>query len=474
MRALVGVVGLSFVLAAGAFAARPDRAPPRLLAAGTGGTSVTLSADEKLASTRTPVRAFVVVVNGRSAVPLTARVTGRRVVLTLPDAVRGDDLVRVNYTPWRVAARLRLRDAAGNLARGVSLEAANRSAAGCTERLGPTNVGGASEGPTDSHFYPAGVGPLRITIVQVSLPDKPPATTPPAVPVVLDSMLRELSYGHASVATTIAPGSVLLPAKSTDYDLAHDNRRFFSDVVRAADASVDFSSTDVVMVSLPPRAGLGFGSTRSTFVATPGTGVTADGNELRFFFTGAADATGVRTLLQFLGLPDWLGRYQQLGFWDAMSYAAANVGGPPILGLLAWHRWKLGWLDPTQIRCLQPQTRDLDVTLTPLWRSGGVKAIVLPVTRTTAVVAELRERRGLDSYLCGGGILVYRVDSSPTSSAAIQIFPAKDDATVNSCGILHDAAYDIGAGPVSAFLGFGRLELLERLADGSVRVRVSR
>ncbi|NED00244.1 M6 family metalloprotease domain-containing protein, partial [Streptomyces sp. SID6648] len=92
--------------------------------------------------------------------------------------------------------------------------------------------------------------------------------------------------------------------------------------------------------------------------------------------SGSYGETGYRVLPHenghVFGLPDL---YTQegggaVGHWDIMSedWGADN-------DLLGWHKWKLGWLDPTQVHCASaPGTTEY--TLTPLARKGGDKLVV--------------------------------------------------------------------------------------------------
>ena len=64
--------------------------------------------------------------------------------------------------------------------------------------------------------------------------------------------------------------------------------------------------------------------------------------------------------------------------------------------MLAWSRWQLGWLDPTQIRCIVEPSAT--VTLTAIDQPGdGVAMIAVPVGETEVIVIESRRDRGFDS-----------------------------------------------------------------------------
>ena len=99
------------------------------------------------------------------------------------------------------------------------------------------------------------------------------------------------------------------------------------------------------------------------------------------------------------------------------------IGGPygqiPY-AMLAWSRWQLGWLEPSQIRCIVEPSAT--VTLTAIDQPGdGVAMLAVPVGETEVIVIESRRDRGIDGGQLTGydrdvvnndGVLVYTVDSS--------------------------------------------------------------
>jgi M6 family metalloprotease-like protein len=78
--------------------------------------------------------------------------------------------------------------------------------------------------------------------------------------------------------------------------------------------------------------------------------------------------------------------------------------------MFAWSRWQLGWLRDTQVACIT--SFPTSVQLTPLPTPGGIKAVVVPLTETTALVVESRRALGYDFGLRKEGALVYKIDTS--------------------------------------------------------------
>ena len=94
--------------------------------------------------------------------------------------------------------------------------------------------------------------------------------------------------------------------------------------------------------------------------------------------------------------------------------------------MLAWSRWQVGWLDESQVRCID--TPNARVGLRPVADPGsGVAMAVVPLSETEMLVIESRRRIGYDAVeeerfpngvvasvpkLAVEGVLVYIVDAS--------------------------------------------------------------
>ena len=457
-RFLLALLAVTGVCAAAATSATPV---PKLASAFVTGDRVLLSFTGPL---KTGAGSWTVVVNGRPIAGSRAVVSGRRVQLALPNPVYGDDVLRV------VGRTLRARS--GARMGLVDVRPTVRSAAGCSEEIGTVARGEANEGPTDRGSF-NDADRFDLLVVRVDFADAPanlPAFETPVPLETLDSWIRALSYGRASVTGTMHPDTVRMAKNFVDY--AHSGswaarKTFFQDLVVRLDGEVDFGRYDAVVVSLPARRPLGsIGVAVEPFVlAPPGEGLVADGKELRHFALGRSVEL-VQTLLRHAGLPLLNGGYAS--GWDAM----AGPSEPNRIGLLAWHRRKLGWLRPHEIRCLRDTP--LEVTLEPTWRPGGFKAVVVPTGRNSALVLENRQRQGLDAGLCGQGILAYEVRIDWQYQLWIL---ARDRTYDQGCPTLPRAAFDFvrgGSTRAGGTTGSVAFEVLDKSADGSYRLRVSR
>ena len=317
------------------------------------------------------------------------------------------------------------------------------------------------------------VGALRAALLLVHAADAPPdaSTAPPTA--MLDAAadwFRTVSYGRLTFRVETVPRWLALPGRSAEY-LAEPGR-YLADAVAAADPFLDFSAVDVVYLapsSLTPET--------ATSAILNGFGVRADGREVRFwvpFGAGFAADFGfpeglVHETGHLLGLPDLYIRGAPSTFhrWDVM---AARWPAE----LLAWHRWKLGWLDEAQIVCLR-RRGSRKVVLTPVEHAGRTKAVF--VERGTQVYAvEVRAREGYDRTLCDTGVLVYKIDQTPFRRSPIRLFAAQSDRDppARDCAGVWNAPYDVGRGEVRILRLTGlRVDVLARRVDGSRVVSVT-
>lgn len=372
------------------------------------------------------------------------------------------------------------------------------SAVGCSPTLdAPPDPSGQvhvflNEGvPTKPDAALSALGTVRTIMLFVDFSDHPQTESAQAVHDRLAPSAVEYfdaaSYGRFHLQVDRVPTWYRMPQPYADY-FANDQgglppdeqRAFIRDAMTLADGAVDFSQYQGVYVvaskdSLP-----------GVFVLPklkPGLGITMDGAEMRAWMgigsvayyeaepgMGAKNSTWHDTA-HWLGLPDLYGRtptsttHEYVGSWDLMS---DNAIGPHFL---AWHNYKLGWIDPEQLRCLD-SPGETQVDLTPASVPGGVKALVVPTGDSTAYVVEARRRTGLDAGLCDDGVLIYHVDATVWNGngpVRVQRAQADDPALAGyyDCGPAYNAAYDVGAGEVSVFEeGDLRVEVLASTESG--------
>ena len=317
------------------------------------------------------------------------------------------------------------------------------------------------------------LGVLRAVLLLVHASDARPDASVAAPQELIDGAadwFRTVSYGRLDFRVETVPRWLSLPRASAAYDA--DPGSYLADAVAAADPYVDFSKVDVVY--LAPSSST---PATATSAILNGFGVRADGREVRLWIPFGAGFAGDTTepdhLLHetghLLGLPDLYVAGAPTSFhrWDVM---AARWPAE----LLAWHRWKLGWLDDGQVVCVTgPATRT--VTLEPLGRPGGTKAVFVKRGRRVVAV-EVRARTGYDRTLCETGVLVYEVDQTPFRRAPVRVFQAQGDSRPpgSSCAARWNAPFGVGRREVRtlSLAGLG-IDVLARRPDGAYRVRVS-
>lgn len=429
---------------------------PRLAAATVVGDRVTLTFTGALQPRR---GAWTVIVNGVPTTVVRAAISGRRAQLVLPRPLFSDDTIRV-------VGRF-LRSARGARLSIVDSKPMNRSPAGCTDELGRIMPGQATEGPTDTAMF-LPLGRPKVFVVNVDYADARSFGTVARLDS-LDFWVRSLSYGRAGIDQIVYPTVIRMPKGYRDYVRTGGwpaRKTFFQDVVLRLDPEIDFRDVDALVV-LTTRAS-GAISSESGVIAPSGSGLFADGRELRHFgelsSRFGAPGASLEMMLTLAGVPS-LAR-ALFGDWDP----AASTNELTRLGMLAWHRRKLGWLDPTQTRCLRAGS--IDVTLTPTWSAGGLKMIVVPLSATSAVVLENRQPVGLDAGHCSRGVLAYQLTTAPVIVPAF-LLPWVPPTPADPCGYQSRAPHDFQRGD-SRRIGAFSFEVLEVGADGSYRLRVSR
>ncbi|MFC8669682.1 M6 family metalloprotease domain-containing protein [Streptomyces sp. NPDC057199] len=326
----------------------------------------------------------------------------------------------------------------GHLTTG-STTAAGPVAPARSSPLGPCMISGSmgvqmSEGIPTPAGYSRSTGTVRALNLMVDFSDAPgqgsaldrfgeffPQTT---------DWFRTSSYGRLDYRPETPIGGWLrMPKSFEEYGIERGApfdpgyRELVQDLVAAADPKVDFREYDLLNVLMTPNAGP---SALDTVLSVTFAGNTeapvADGVPVAnasFVYSrqddgsGSYDETGYRVLPHenghVFGLPDL---YTQdgggaVGHWDIMSedWGADN-------DLLGWHKWKLGWLDDSQVGCAAAAGTTQHV-LTPLTEPGtGGKLVFVPVDSKTGYAVELRTQAGNDEAVCKRGVLIYKVDAT--------------------------------------------------------------
>ncbi|MEU9160284.1 M6 family metalloprotease domain-containing protein [Streptomyces sp. NPDC048424] len=295
--------------------------------------------------------------------------------------------------------------------------------------------------------YPKPERTLDAVMVFLSFPDH--RTTLTTAELARDhfpatsEFFEQASYGRFRLTPHPQKQWIRMPKPSTAYGIRRDwapgdRAAYLRDAVKAADAEVDFAKYDIVyFVADPDAPGVDSDATKVVNFDRP---IVADGTELRRIVTVFERHPPDRNVLahetgHVFDLPDLYHRPTDgkgdwdtyVGDWDVMG---SQFGMAP--DLFAWHKWKLGWLDASQVDCVQSGSSMH--TLQPLAQappSGGTGGTRLAVIRTgpgSAVAVEARGSAGNDGDTCTEGVLVYRVRNEAASGGGpIEVMDAHPD-----------------------------------------------
>ncbi|MFJ3965430.1 M6 family metalloprotease domain-containing protein [Streptomyces sp. NPDC090036] len=282
--------------------------------------------------------------------------------------------------------------------------------------------------------YPKPEHTLDAVMVFLSFPDHRSTLTTEEIVgdyfPATSEFFEQASYGRFRLAPHPQKQWMQMPKPSTAYGIrrdwaAGDRAAYLRDAVATADARVDFRKYDIVyFVADPDAPGVDSDATKVVNFENP---IVADGTELRRIVTVFERHPPDRNVLahetgHVFDLPDLYHRPTDgkgdwdtyVGDWDVMG---SQFGMAP--DLFAWHKWKLGWLDSSQVDCVQSGSSMH--TLQPLAQappSGGTGGTRLAVIRTgpgSAIAVEARGSAGNDGDTCTEGVLVYRVRNEASS-----------------------------------------------------------
>ncbi|POX57004.1 M6 family metalloprotease domain-containing protein [Streptomyces sp. Ru71] len=343
----------------------------------------------------------------------------------------------------------------GRLAPGATPAGAGPVAAlSRSTRLGPCMISGGpavqmSEGVPTPGGYAHSTGTVRALTLMIDFPDARGAGRamdrfheffPQTQRWFATSSYGRLDYRPVTPIT----GWLRMPKPFKAYGIERGApfdpgyRDLVQDIVATADGQVDFGDYDLLNVLVTPNAGpSALDTVLSVTFAGNNEAPVADGvpiSNASFVYSrqddgsGSYGRTGFRVLPHenghVFGLPDLYTADGggAVGHWDIMSedWGANN-------DLLGWHKWKLGWLDASQVRCAaSPGTAEFP--LTPLARAGGPKLVFVPLDARTGYALELRTRAGNDEAVCRPGVLIYRVDADvDTGMGPVRVYDSRRD-----------------------------------------------
>jgi M6 family metalloprotease-like protein len=335
-------------------------------------------------------------------------------------------------------------------------------------------------------------GDIKALMVFLSFPDSVPELTPAEIAADhfphTARFWESASYGQFRLHVHPRTTWLRMPRPSTDYAIdrdwnAADRTRYLRDAIAAADPVVDFRGYDVVyLVADPDAPGVDSDATKVVNLSRP---IEVDGTPLRRLVTVFEHHPPDRDVLahetgHVFDLPDLYYRPPagsnadwdtHVGDWDLMGSQFGLAPEP-----FAWHKWRLGWLRPAQVGCVD-RTGITYHDLSPLETPGGAKLLVVRTGQDSVLAVEARTAAGNDRTLCRPGVLLYTVrsdresgdgpidvvDTHPRTSAcpATSVYPR-----------LADAPLDVGES-YTVPGGLTQVTVTGRESDGSYAVRVT-
>lgn len=286
-------------------------------------------------------------------------------------------------------------------------------------------------------------GDVIATVVMVDFPDAPATMTPTDAFARISpsaDVFTEMSYGKLNYIFKPQMKWYRMSKKSSDYVAGGwtfvKHRDYIVEAAKLADVDIDFSKTDSLIILANPDA-RGMGYSGPAFAANRKSGITLDGKYISNGATSAFDLNNWKSIwlnhevTHTLGLVDLYAftqsnsanRYDNLRYTGEFSYMGLSSYESNAPSLFAFERWNLGWISDSQIRCVKDaKSPEL---ISPVQTSGGVKAVVVPISKTKAVVIESRRATGIDKNIAKSGALVYVVDSSIQSGQGpVRVFPS--------------------------------------------------
>ncbi|MFF4542823.1 M6 family metalloprotease domain-containing protein [Streptomyces sp. NPDC001406] len=350
--------------------------------------------------------------------------------------------------------------------------------------------------------------PMSAVMVFLSFPDATPRTTPAELTAdhfpATSRFFEQASYGKFTLVPHPLTHWLRMPHPSTSYAIRRDwnpSRRaaYLRDAFAVADREVDFSRYGVVyFVADPDAPGVDSDATKVVNLDTP---AHVDGTDVRRVVTVFEHHPPDRLVLahetgHVFDLPDLYHRPADgkgdwdtyVGDWDLMG---SQFGLSP--DLFAWHKWKLGWLDPRQVTCVRgagPTRLTLEPLAagpgTPVTAASGAPAFglgdgtKLAVVRTGAdsvLAFEARGPAGNDHATCREGVLVYRVRGEAASGGGpVEVV----DAHPHTEACWEDSVYapladaPVGLGESFTVSGEGvKVEVEGRTASGAWTVKIT-
>lgn len=282
--------------------------------------------------------------------------------------------------------------------------------------------------------YAAKTGKVKWALIPIDFPDLPGES---GFRARVDDQMEKASdwfdvasEGKFKVEWAVATNWVRLPKPTSEYQISHSENlermpnavKLWNDAMEASDKVFDFTGIQTVNFILPRG---------QTFVTETAQGfpwqpevksvVTNEGAVSSFSVSGK--------FLDSLNREYWSYWVHEFGHAMGLPHVGSSRVASPHMGLdimgsqdgesrelSGWMRFVAGWLDDQRVYCKEIDTlKSTDVTLVPLSEfNSGIKMVVVPVSKTKAVIIESRRETRFSCQMPSkrNGVLVYTYDAT--------------------------------------------------------------
>jgi M6 family metalloprotease-like protein len=300
----------------------------------------------------------------------------------------------------------------------------------------------------------------------------------------LNNYVQEMSYHKISLEIDVTKKWYTMPSSISQYRISSRNlevdrsriRKIIDDAINAADSEINFSTYDFAVIYMGAKMNeygmiglcgypgmLGWSSadmlkTKSGQQMKNGIAIFSYQAHLGTLFHdvahilgGVKDGKRMVPCLYDHDLQAKPGPMREtfqaaminLGYWDPMSCHYKQFGVPPP-GICSWTKLRLGWIDPAQVKVVNPSLAGEEVILDPLEQESAKTLVIkIPITSSTYYLIENRQPIGYDQYVPGSGILIMYADDNIAECRHNQS-PVKLVNANPSIPNLDGAAFDIG------------------------------
>ncbi len=246
----------------------------------------------------------------------------------------------------------------------------------------------------------------------------------------LSEWFMTVSSGKFNVEWVVHDKWVRLPGQSSDYQMDRSDNmdrvpngiKFWTDAMTESDKVFDFTGIQTVNFILPSG---------QTFIRETSQGFPWD-SAVRNFKTNEGSVYSYSAAGRFMDQPGrqyWSYWAHEFGHAMALPHIGSSRDPNPFLGLdlmssqdgesrelSGWMRFVAGWLDDDKVYCQPSSSLDrTEVSLIPISNSEvGLKMVVIPVSKTKAVVIESRRETKFSCTMPSkrNGVLVYTYDAT--------------------------------------------------------------